>query len=178
MANAFKTMDGQHLWNMRRPMLWILAEHIMNSPNGVGGRRPPAPLAEGRREATPLMCSASIESISIEHTDKFQNVQHCKPTVATLSQTASNRNYYYVRTLEHDRLNNSCCLIGTKFTSKLSKKFRWQNESQEIPRLRLFILFKNSSFIIIKNQELWISKFKKWTAKVSEISKFLSFIFS
>ena len=47
-ANVFKIMGGQCFENMRRPMLLILAEHIMEavsgrpSPNGAGGfrRRP------------------------------------------------------------------------------------------------------------------------------------------
>ena len=46
---------------------------------------------------------------------------------------------------------DSCFLIEAKFISKLFKKFRRQNESQEIPRLRLFMIFKNSSFLIFKN---------------------------
>ena len=44
----------------------------------------------------------------------------------------------------------SCFLIETKFIPKLLEKFRRQNECQEIPRLRLSIIFKNSSFLIIK----------------------------
>ena len=51
-------------------MLLILAEHIMNSPNGAGARRPPAPFGEGRPPPlyAPLvlkaLASASIKSIS------------------------------------------------------------------------------------------------------------------
>ena len=65
-------------------------------------------------------------------------------------------------------------LIETKFIFKLLEKFRRQNECQEIPRLRLSMIFKNSSFRIIRrirNSEFL--KFKKWTAKVSEISNIL-----
>ena len=47
--------------------------------------------------------------------------------------------------------NNSCFLIETKFIFKISEKFRRENWCHEIPRLRLFIIFKNSSFLIIKN---------------------------
>ena len=49
-------------------MLLILAEHIMNSPNGAGGRRPPAPFGEERPEAAPIICSASIKSIGLRYT--------------------------------------------------------------------------------------------------------------
>ena len=49
---------------------------------------------------------------------------------------------------------DSCFLIEMKFTSKLFKKFRRRNESQEIPRLRLFIIFKNSSSRISKTSEI------------------------
>ena len=41
-------------------------------------------------------------------------------------------------------------LIEAKFISKLLEKIRQQNGCQEIPRLRLLIMFKNSSFLIIK----------------------------
>ena len=64
---------------------------------------------------------------------------------------------------------DSCFLIETKFISKLFKKFRRQNESQEIPRLRLFMIFKNSSFLIIKNQ---ISKFQKFKTGRLRFPKF------
>ena len=47
----------------------------------------------------------------------------------------------------------SSFLIDMKFISKLLEKFRRQNLCQEIPRLRLFMIFKNSSFLISKNQE-------------------------
>ena len=49
-------------------------------------------------------------------------------------------------------------LIETKFTSKCLEKFRRQNECQEIPRLRLLMIFKNSSFLISKKTGTW--KFK------------------
>ena len=52
--------------------------------------------------------------------------------------------------------------IETKFISKLFKKFRRQNGSQEIPRLRLFIfswkIHRISSKIIKHNSKKW--KFK------------------
>ena len=67
----------------------------------------------------------------------------------------------------------SCFLIETKFVSKLWEKFRRQYECQEIPRLRLFMIFKNSSFLIINIQEFWVSEIQKWTAKVSENKKIL-----
>ena len=73
---------------------------------------------------------------------------------------------------------DSCFLIEMKFISKLFKKFRRQNESQENPRLRLFIIFKNSSFLIIKNPGILNfknSKIGRLRAKVSKISKILSF---
>ena len=59
----------------------------------------------------------------------------------------------------------SCFLIETKFIHKLFKKFRWENETQEIPRLRLFMIFKNSSFPIIKISDLQ-------SFKVSKIQRF------
>ena len=43
-----------------------------------------------------------------------------------------------------------CFLIETKFISKMFKKFRRQNESQEIPRLRLFIFSWKISRISLK----------------------------
>ena len=72
---------------------------------------------------------------------------------------------------------DSCFLIETKFISKLLYIWLVENWCQDIPRLRRFIILENSSFLIIKNQELWISKIQKWTAKVSGISNCLSFIF-
>ena len=54
------------------------------------------------------------------------------------------------------RKMNSCFLIETKFISKLLEKFRRQNECQEIPRLRLFMIFRNSSFLIIQISDLQI----------------------
>ena len=47
---------------------------------------------------------------------------------------------------------DSCFLIETKFISKLFKKFRRQNESQEIPHLRLFIISSYYHIIKSKNQ--------------------------
>ena len=44
--------------------------------------------------------------------------------------------------------------IETKFISKLFKKFRRENESQEIPRLRLFIISSNRRFLNKKNLDL------------------------
>jgi hypothetical protein len=35
------------------------------APNGAGGRRPAAPFGEGRPEAAPIVCSASIKSIGL-----------------------------------------------------------------------------------------------------------------
>ena len=61
MANAFERTGGQCFYIMRRPMLLPLAEHITNSPNGAGGRRPPAPFGE----AAPIMCSGSIKGIGL-----------------------------------------------------------------------------------------------------------------
>ena len=46
---------------------------------------------------------------------------------------------------------DSCFLIETKFISKLFKKFRRENESQEIPRLRLFII--SSYYHILKGKK-------------------------
>ena len=48
---------------------------------------------------------------------------------------------------------DSCFLIETKFISKLFKKFRRQNESQEIPRLRLFIILSYYHILKSKNQK-------------------------
>ena len=45
----------------------------------------------------------------------------------------------------------SCFLIEMKFISKLFKKFRRENESQEILHLRLFIISSYYHIIIIKN---------------------------
>ena len=57
---------------------------------------------------------------------------------------------------------DSCFLIETKFISKLFKKFRRQNESQEIPRLSLFIfpwkIHRISSKIIKHNSKKWKTK--------------------
>ena len=57
---------------------------------------------------------------------------------------------------------DSCFLIEMKFISKLFKKFRRQNGSQEIPRLRLFIfswkIHRIWSKIIKHNSKKW--KFK------------------
>ena len=47
---------------------------------------------------------------------------------------------------------DSCFLIEMKFISKLFKKFRRQNESQEIPHLRLFIISSYYHIIKSKNQ--------------------------
>ena len=52
-------------------------------------------------------------------------------------------------------------LIETKFIFKIFKKFRRRNESQEIPRLRLFIILKDSSFLIVKKSDFKISKVQK-----------------
>ena len=58
MAKAFQRMDSQCFQNMRRPMLCILAAHIIRaasvrpSPNGAGGREF-------------IMCSTSIKSIGL-----------------------------------------------------------------------------------------------------------------
>lgn len=62
MVNAFKIMGDQCFLNMRRPILLILAEHMMNSQKEAGGQRPVAPFREGRLEAAPIMCSPSIKN--------------------------------------------------------------------------------------------------------------------
>ena len=67
MANALKKMGGQCFEHIGRPMLLILAEHIMNSPNGAGGRGPLAPFGKGRLEAAPIMCSANIKNICLAY---------------------------------------------------------------------------------------------------------------
>ena len=45
-------------------------------------------------------------------------------------------------------------LTETQFISKLLEKIRRRNQCQEMPRLRLFMIFKNSSFLIIKISDL------------------------
>ena len=66
----------------------------------------------------------------------------------------------------------ACFLIDMKFISKPFKKFRRQSECQEIPRLRLFMIFKNSTFPIINNSDL--QNFKSSNFEISNllISKF------
>ena len=64
------------------------------------------------------------------------------------------------------RKMDSCFLIETKFISKLFKKFRRQNESQEIPRLRLFII--PSYYHIIKSK-------KNLVIRYTGLSKILRF---
>ena len=47
----------------------------------------------------------------------------------------------------------SCFLIETKFIFKIFKKFRRENESQEIPHLRFFIISSYYHIIKSKNQK-------------------------
>ena len=63
------------------------------------------------------------------------------------------------------RKMDSCFLIETKFISKLFKKFRRQNESQEIPHLRLFIISSYYRILKSKNQQ------KKRNTKVHKNTK-------
>ena len=74
MANAFRKLGGQYFKNMQRPMLLILAEHIMGaafgrpSPNVAGGLRPPAPFGEFIIALLVLKALASAYFESIGHT--------------------------------------------------------------------------------------------------------------
>ena len=67
---------------------------------------------------------------------------------------------------------DSCFLIETKFISKLFKKFRRENESQEIPRLRLFIISSYYHILIIKNPDLQNFKSSNFEISNLQISKF------
>ena len=60
-------------------------------------------------------------------------------------------------------------MTETKFISKLFKNFHRRNECQEIPRLRLFMILKNSSCLISKIRDLQISESLNF--EISKIAK-------
>ena len=74
------------------------------------------------------------------------------------------------------RKNISCFLIETKFISKLFKKFRRQNESQEVPRLRLFMIW--SYYHILKSNKKTEGAQKKNEVRYTGLPKILIFRFS
>ena len=77
---------------------------------------------------------------------------------------------------------DSCFLIETKFIFVLLEKFRRQNESQEIPRLRLLMIslyhhikiIEISDFQIFKFQIFKISKFQRFKDSL-ELEKMILF---
>jgi hypothetical protein len=81
MAHAFIRKGSQCFQDMRRPMLLVLAEHIMGtaSPNGAGRLRPPAPLGEF------IMCSYSIKSIGLPIFKKHWPPMHVKALAIHIS---------------------------------------------------------------------------------------------
>ena len=64
---------------------------------------------------------------------------------------------------------DSCFLIETKLICKLLYILLMENQCQDIPRLRLFMIFKNSSFPIIKISNLQNSKSSNF--EISKIQK-------